>query len=635
MFKPLFSNFIKTSGSLNQYLGFVIQVLTLLSFSQTNLLAQATTVDGKYHNVGMVKQLVTNMGPLWPVDGIIVPDYTYNSEYPVGSTEEHIGEAGIWVGAINSFNDTLVSVTCSWAPHVSECSNCWEFYPGAEETDSIWVVGKGDTVDIPFWEGGYYRNTGNANQYVGLSDQDFVAKFNDYNLLTPYNHYPLYVDVVQTTYAWGNSLMDDFIIFTYYIIPKRKLKDIYIAYFSTPRIGGRLPGESLSNVNADDYTVYYPDLHMVASADGPGGTDGDTYSPIGFMFVPSKDIPEDSLTWTFNWGPQGAPGIMSPNDNEKYRDLMITGEIMQNQQSYIGTHFVISFGPFNVEVDDTIMFRIGLVFGDGFEGEGSMLENAMRLKGLIENDFSMPSAPPTPTMEITTSNHSVTIKWDANKEIVEEYVDPYRGDAAAVPFEGYRLYKSTYSLNGPWTLLAEYDIPDNSFFENIGLEYEYTDIGLLNNVEYYYTVSAFSKPDTAIFYPSLESSLNGNAIIVIPGVAIQETVGKVAAVPNPYLGSIDYSAYNPSWEKPPPNRPWLEQDRRLQFINLPANSIIKIYTSAGDLVETIKHNDPDKGYEDWDMTSYAVQAIASGIYLFTVEDTQTGKVQVGKFVVIK
>ncbi len=41
------------------------------------------------------------------------------------------------------------------------------------------------------------------------------------------------------------------------------------------------------------------------------------------------------------------------------------------------------------------------------------------------------------------------------------------------------------------------------------------------------------------------------------------------------------------------------------------------------------------GFEDWDMTSYAVQAIASGIYLFTVEDTQTGKVQVGKFVVIK
>ena len=44
---------------------------------------------------------------------------------------------------------------------------------------------------------------------------------------------------------------------------------------------------------------------------------------------------------------------------------------------------------------------------------------------------------------------------------------------------------------------------------------------------------------------------------------------------------------------------------------------------------------PHAGYEDWNLTSSIGQAISSGIYLFTVEDVANGKVQVGKFVIIK
>jgi len=52
-------------------------------------------------------------------------------------------------------------------------------------------------------------------------------------------------------------------------------------------------------------------------------------------------------------------------------------------------------------------------------------------------------------------------------------------------------------------------------------------------------------------------------------------------------------------------------------------------------VKGIKHNNPVKGYADWNLTSDVGQPIASGIYLFTIEDKKNGKVQVGKFVVIK
>jgi hypothetical protein len=79
----------------------------------------------------------------------------------------------------------------------------------------------------------------------------------------------------------------------------------------------------------------------------------------------------------------------------------------------------------------------------------------------------------------------------------------------------------------------------------------------------------------------------------------------------------------------------MEQDRRIQFTNLPEHCEIKIYTIAGDLVNTLPHDDASHGYADWNLTSSVGQAVASGIYLFTVEDRTNGKVQIGKFVIIK
>jgi hypothetical protein len=149
-------------------------------------------------------------------------------------------------------------------------------------------------------------------------------------------------------------------------------------------------------------------------------------------------------------------------------------------------------------------------------------------------------------------------------------------------------------------------------------------------------VVAYSKPDTVADFPSQESSLNANAITIIPGTAPPADVGQVAVVPNPYRGDIAYHEYNPPWERPDPSRDlWLEQDRRIQFINLPARCEIKIYTLSGDLVATLRHNSHDRGFEDWNLTSNIGQAVASGIYLFTVEDNNTGNVQVGKFIIIK
>ncbi|NOX38211.1 MAG: hypothetical protein GXO78_11835 [Calditrichaeota bacterium] len=589
-------------------------LLGLLLTGMPLVAQQRVSLDWKMHDVGKVRQFVSNIGSLWPT-WVLWGSWTglIYCEFPPNSFEEHVGEGGIWIGAIVG-SDTLVSVTTSWNSAV-------EFYPSAAPWDTIWVVSKNDTVDIPYWPG-----------YVGISDQDFVCRYSDYHVLNIAQHQPLYVDVIQVSYAWSSPPLDEFIVYNFYVIPTRiDLEQVYIAYWLDGNVGYRGQGWDFA---LDDYSIYFESRHLGVSVDAEGHADGNAFSPIGIRVYPPEGIAEDSLIWTFNWYPGQGMGAPPPQDGLRYQQ-MSEGIIMQNQTQPIGSQFIVAFGPFNLKVGDTLNFVVGEVLGEGLKG---MLANVDRLDWLIGNRFRVPSPPPRPPIRLETRNHEIVLRWDPLPGQVnpETYVDPYRADSVAQPFEGYRVYKSTVSPTGPWTLLAEYDIPDNEFGQNTGLAYEYRDVGLLNNLEYYYSVTAFSKPDTVADFPSQESSINKNVVVAIPGTNPPETVGQVAVVPNPYRGDIAYHAYNPPWERPARTRDrWMEQDRRIQFINLPARCEIRIYTVSGDWVTTIVHEDPHRGYEDWNLTSYVGQAVSSGIYLFTVKDLDTGNVQVGKFVIIK
>jgi hypothetical protein len=78
-----------------------------------------------------------------------------------------------------------------------------------------------------------------------------------------------------------------------------------------------------------------------------------------------------------------------------------------------------------------------------------------------------------------------------------------------------------------------------------------------------------------------------------------------------------------------------ELTRKIWFTNLPARCNIHIYNLAGDRVRTLHHDDPELGQEAWDILSEPVRAIATGLYIYVVEDLATGEVQRGKLVIIK
>ncbi len=96
-------------------------------------------------------------------------------------------------------------------------------------------------------------------------------------------------------------------------------------------------------------------------------------------------------------------------------------------------------------------------------------------------------------------------------------------------------------------------------------------------------------------------------------------LSRIKVVPNPYIASnpLDLTT----------------NDIELRFNNLPGICTVRIYTVAGHLVDIIEHTN-GTGTETWDIRSRFNLKIASGYYIYHVEDRETGAEQMGKFAVI-
>jgi hypothetical protein len=110
-----------------------------------------------------------------------------------------------------------------------------------------------------------------------------------------------------------------------------------------------------------------------------------------------------------------------------------------------------------------------------------------------------------------------------------------------------------------------------------------------------------------------------------------QKLGQVLVVPNPYRVDHDYTYENGGWEGR--SAAWTENNRKLKFIHLPAKCTVRVFTLAGDLVVTLNHDDPVNGELEWNLLSESNRALASGVYIFSVE-SDLGR-EIGKFVLIR
>ena len=100
---------------------------------------------------------------------------------------------------------------------------------------------------------------------------------------------------------------------------------------------------------------------------------------------------------------------------------------------------------------------------------------------------------------------------------------------------------------------------------------------------------------------------------------------------------------------------YIFREKYIWFANLPQRATIRIFTLAGDQVRTLEFDGATynalnvEGLETsdertvtmsggmcaWDLITEQDQAAATGLYLFSVEDHDTGEQQVGKFLIIR
>ncbi len=95
---------------------------------------------------------------------------------------------------------------------------------------------------------------------------------------------------------------------------------------------------------------------------------------------------------------------------------------------------------------------------------------------------------------------------------------------------------------------------------------------------------------------------------------------EVKVVPNPYIVAA-------GWELD-------RNESKIQFIHLPTQCQIHIYTLSGDQVRTLVHDDPNTDYEFWDLLNHSNLKVSYGLYLFVVE-TKNGAAATGKFVILR
>jgi hypothetical protein len=389
-----------------------------------------------------------------------------------------------------------------------------------------------------------------------------------------------------------------------------------------------------------------------------------------------------SFNW-WNWDPSGALPETPANDAERWLAL--------SNGSIDATHGVeapnndpvqlLSVGPLGtaafigedglthwiLEPGDTVQVSFALLGGRPSpeaepprSAEEDLAFNAEWAQTAFNLNFRIPVPPPSPGLHVVNSHERMTLWWTDSPL---HFVDPR---SRVTDFEGFRIYVSEQGKSEGFNLLREFDLVDSLGYDtnleailaeeplavvagNDTLHYPFRFAidDVRDGFKYWVSVTSYDTGTNEI--DPLESGVAQNRLFSIPGPQRDELPERgVIVFPNPYRGDA-------AWDEA------LLRDRYIWFTGVPERCTIRIYTLSGDLVQTIPFDartygatnvrgiyDPDDVWNPareiprlsgsmaaWDLTTRKDQALASGLYLFSVEDLDTGDVERGKFMILK
>jgi len=675
-----------------------IVVLCNVGFGQIGVSPSLSKTGGddntKFTRIGNIAITVTNFGSighgfrLWPQQP--------SMQYPRGSGIEHLFVGGLWVGAGSDGAGGGTRVTTGAVDVSSIRTGVSEGFEFTTGTDSR-VLERSSLPDDPFYDPKAIShqdfladftdvNTINPNQNnepipnhnplginVHLETYAFNFSFADNFVIFNYtirntNKYSL-----DSIYV---GLWADLVVRNTNVTPPTTGSPFYSH-------GGLGYIDSLHMAYAYDY-------------DGDGGL-ADNYAAMKFLGSTPFESQTIYNAWQFR--NSGDPTYFSPfSDPDRYAKMSVGLVPVQITNMPKPSNFMtlISVGPYsriaggdsiNVvfavmaakkktaspTTDDSPGQKVNLLLasewsqrtyngedrnGNGIQDAGERWTNSGQPKR-----YFLPAPPDAPHVKIIPKDKTVEIFWD---NASEASVDPISNQK---DFEGYRIYGTpvgfdlTVSQNilSNLILLGDFDssidkIGYNTGFGHVRLStpvqfppdttrftYKFVVPQLLNGWQYGFAVTAYDSGDATTNLQSLESSKLQTLHRVVPGtLANQKMDRQVGVYPNPYYAR----AY---WDG------GAERSRKLYFNNLPAHAEIRIYTLVGDLVDQLDHDADTYNASDirwfqtfsdgsqqlaggehaWDLITKKDQAIATGLYLFTVKNKDTGEIQRGKFLVVK
>jgi hypothetical protein len=305
-------------------------------------------------------------------------------------------------------------------------------------------------------------------------------------------------------------------------------------------------------------------------------------------------------------GSVGNPWMRTPSWNRK---IVLDGEVMTE-------HYLDDYGYPDYINSDVI--TINEVAHKAFEAYlGKIIPYDSTRKGPVQgvlwpekfkspkdntDKYKIPVPVPAPVIVVkNTPSATVKVQWN---RIAEAFQHP-RLKGTLVK---YNLYRSNAGL-GPWSLLKSFNVGS---VNSEGLyEYEDEDQSWKLGESKYFCVTSVDD----------EGNESGKSNITnhLKTVAAKKTLEKVHAVPNPFVVESGFEG--------------IGREKMIGFYGLPKKCTIRIYSYAGQLVETIEH-DEDSFSEAWFQASRNEQDIASGIYPYIVT-TPDGEQTTGKLIIIK
>jgi hypothetical protein len=140
------------------------------------------------------------------------------------------------------------------------------------------------------------------------------------------------------------------------------------------------------------------------------------------------------------------------------------------------------------------------------------------------------------------------------------------------------------------------------------------------------STTATATPANYVFTPQPSSpNVGGLRINYVTGTSASDRpatsfdLTRVHTVPDPYFVTNGYESTT--------------DNKVLQFVNLPNQAIIRIYTSSGILVNVLEHNSQQFGGGfNWNLRNRNNQVVASGVYFYHVESGDARRV--GRFTVV-